>query len=69
MGGSFTSVSAWMASVDWVAVIGLILMICGFALQVAGAIRARDAERRDKEKHRAEMKLLLHKIEQFKKEE
>lgn len=73
LGGSFTSLTAWWSSIDWAATIGLIIMVCGFALQLTGWFRSREAHKlakeadvRDKERHMAEMQVLLRQLKNTK---
>lgn len=63
LGGSFASLSGWLASVDWATVIGVTIMCAGFAIQVAGWMRSNSADKRDKEKHAIEMEILRQRLE------
>ena len=70
LGGSFTSFTAWISAIDWVALIGVTIMVCGFALQLAGWVRSREdhkmakeADKRAREKHEAEMAVLMKKLQ------
>lgn len=67
-GGVFATLGDWIAGINWASVIGVTVMVCGFAIQVAAAKRgqaaekrAKEAEKREIEKHIAEMAILDHK--------
>lgn len=67
-GGVFAALGDWVAGINWASVIGVTVMVCGFAIQVAAwrrgqeaEKRAKEAEKREIEKHIAEMAILDHK--------
>ena len=71
-GGVFATLGDWIAGINWASVIGVTVMVCGFAIQVAAAKRgqasekrAREAEKREIEKHLAEMAIINYKKKQI----
>jgi len=61
-GGCFSTVAAWVDSINWAASAGGVAMAIGLAIQVLAHLRARRAEQRDIARHRAEMEVLRHKL-------
>ena len=64
-GGVFATLGDWLAGINWASVIGVTVMVCGFAIQVAAWRRGQAAEKRDIARHVAEMKILNDKLKQI----
>jgi len=62
IGGSFASLGGWLSSLDWATIVGVSVMVIGLGIQVAGYFRSKAADKRDLEKHLAEMKILNQKM-------
>lgn len=58
-GGSGTVILGWVSRVDWIAIIGVTVLVATF---VANLIFRRREDRRQQEQHEANMKLLNSKI-------
>lgn len=67
LSGFFTGTTGWIAEIDWVAIIGVAVLVGGFVLQLWGRLETRKTtrtnDRLSKEKHDLEMALLRKQLE------
>lgn len=66
LSGFFTGTTGWIVEIDWVAVIGVVVLVGGFVLQLLGYLRKRDEYRTNRqlqvEKHEIEMAILRERL-------